>query len=67
MYLFTAGRFCEWKPKTLGTSAEFDTFDDYFDTLTLTCESHGHAGELTWTPDESTPDIVYYQVTVKYF
>ena len=40
------------------------TFQDYFNTLDLTCDGARitDAGVLVWTPDENTPDIVYYQV-----
>ena len=39
------------------------TFQDYFNTLNLTCDGTRitDAGVLVWTPDEDTPDIVYYQ------
>ena len=41
------------------------TFQDYFATLNLTCAGTriSDAGILVWTPDENTPDIVYYQVS----
>ena len=41
------------------------TFQDYFNTLNLTCNGarFTEAGVLVWTPDENTPDIVYYQVS----
>jgi len=29
--------------------------------LILHCEN-GEAGKLSWTPDEYTPDVVFYQV-----
>ena len=42
------------------------TFQDYFATLERSCDSTGEPqpGILVWTPDENTPDIVYYQVSV---
>ena len=42
------------------------TFQDYFATLERSCDSTGEPqpGVLVWTPDENTPDIVYYQVSV---
>ena len=35
----------------------------YIDTLetSASCNS-GEPGKLVWTPDENTPDLVYYQV-----
>lgn len=42
-------------------SASSDTFEDYFQTLTLDCQP-GTTGLFTWTPDRNTPDLVYYQV-----
>ena len=41
------------------------TFQDYFNTLNLTCDGARitDAYVLVWTPDENTPDIVYYQVS----
>lgn len=41
------------------------TFQDYFATLNLNCvgERISEAVVLEWTPDENTPDVVYYQVS----
>ncbi|XP_071955151.1 protein Skeletor, isoforms B/C-like [Antedon mediterranea] len=41
-------------------SAESDTFQDYANTLELVCNSPG-SGTLVFTPDDSTPDKIYYQ------
>ena len=38
-----------------------DTYDNYIGSLNLMCVS-GTPGTLVWTPDENTPDLVYYQV-----
>ena len=38
-----------------------DTYDNYISSLNLMCVS-GAPGTLVWTPDENTPDLVYYQV-----
>ena len=36
---------------------------DYLDTLSVSCQGdESEAAILTWTPDENTPDVVYYQV-----
>ena len=37
-------------------------YNDYISSLELTCMNGTH-GKLVWTPDENTPDIVYYQVS----
>ncbi len=55
------GRFCEHKSSGPKSADEFDSFDEYAVTLELDCEE-GVAGTFTWTPDESTPDTVYFQV-----
>ena len=39
------------------------SLEDYLNTLDVSCEGdEGDVGILTWTPDENTPDVVYYQV-----
>ena len=38
-----------------------DTYENYISSLNLMC-INGTPGTLVWTPDENTPDIVYYQV-----
>ena len=72
LFLFIpVGTFCEYKPD-LETS--FPTlhnctkgFSDYFNTLNYTCASDSPtAGVLQWTPDDSTPNIVYYQVSTMF-
>ena len=62
--LAAAGRYCKWK-STLAVDSpnDYDTFDDYRDTLTLECDP-GEAARLTFTPDSNWPDEVYYQVRV---
>ena len=40
---------------------DFETFDEYKDTLMLDCQP-GDAAVLKFTPDEDTPDEIYYQV-----
>ena len=41
------------------------TLEDYQNTLEVTCEGdESEAAILTWTPDENTPDVVFYQVNV---
>ena len=36
-------------------------YDDYISGLEITCRNGTH-GKLIWTPDENTPNLVYYQV-----
>ena len=37
--------------------------EDYLKTLDVSCVGdESEAAILTWTPDDSTPDLVYYQV-----
>ena len=39
------------------------TLQQYLDTLNVSCQGdESEAAILTWTPDENTPDVVYYQV-----
>lgn len=59
--LCTVGRYCEYQNRDSDRSNEFDTFDGYMSTLELVC-NEGTPGSFTWTPDENTPDMVYYQV-----
>ena len=69
MKMFTAGRYCSHE-ETASSGAVAEDCDknlqDYLDTLTVTCEGEdSEAAILTWTPDENTPDVVYYQVGSK--
>ncbi|XP_018341268.1 PREDICTED: protein Skeletor, isoforms B/C isoform X2 [Trachymyrmex septentrionalis] len=55
------GRLCNWVPDQNQPPAdEFASFGAYQRTLTLECD-HGEPGIVEWTPDEDTPDTVYYQ------
>ncbi|KAG8175030.1 hypothetical protein JTE90_003214 [Oedothorax gibbosus] len=54
------GRMCEWKHKNIDKSDESVSFEDYKTTLLLDC-ADGQPGTFYWTPDENTPDLVYYQ------
>ncbi|XP_014221309.1 protein Skeletor, isoforms B/C [Trichogramma pretiosum] len=54
------GRLCQWTPDQNQPLADaFNSFGAYQRTLTLVCDS-GEPGFVTWTPDENTPDTVYY-------
>jgi len=58
---YTVGRYCEYMNVAGDRSNEFTSFEQYMGTLTLECDD-GQPGTFTWTPDENTPDTVYYQV-----
>lgn len=54
------GRLCEWKETSNKPSSSFSGFGSYQRSLELDCQQ-GTSGILRWTPDENTPDTVYYQ------
>ncbi|UYV60882.1 hypothetical protein LAZ67_1002664 [Cordylochernes scorpioides] len=54
------GRLCEYQHKTVDMWRESDTFEAYNATLVLRCRN-GEPGMFVWTPDQFTPDLVYYQ------
>ena len=62
----SAGRHCEHEETDRSESVALNcgsTLQDYLDTLSVTCVGdESDAAILTWTPDENTPDVVYYQV-----
>lgn len=57
------GRFCNWQPHPDHDADDFSSFGAYQRTLSLVCESDSLPGNVQWTPDENTPDTVYYQVS----
>lgn len=58
------GRSCYWTPDSEGPDAdEYTSFGAYQRSLTLRCDQ-GEPGIVQWTPDENTPDTVYYQVII---
>ncbi len=63
LFLFVVGRLCQTKE----TTASFrilercGSFNEFKTSLSKTCQN-GQPGVLRWTPDKSTPDLVYYQV-----
>lgn len=61
------GRFCEWEHKDVDQSDNVETFDEFKKTLVLKCESGYPQGKFTWTPDENTPDTVYYQCFTHFY
>ena len=54
------GRLCEWKEDPSEPANKFKSFGGYQRSLTLECHE-GQPGIIQWTPDENTPDLVYYQ------
>ena len=56
------GTFCEYIEPAGQDAESFTSFDDYASTLTLDCPESRSSGKLSWTPDDTTPDVVYYQV-----
>ena len=67
-----AGRHCQHVESSssgdVATSCS-NSLEDYLNTLTVSCEGdESEAAILTWTPDDNTPDLVYYQVinTISY-
>ncbi|KAH9363232.1 hypothetical protein HPB48_017799 [Haemaphysalis longicornis] len=61
------GRYCEWKYRSTAEDGDAArTWADYKRTLKLECDS-GQPGTFTWTPDEKTPDLVYYQCFTHYY
>ena len=64
--ILIAGRHCqvvETSSSATPATQCSSTLQDYLDTLTVSCQgTEDEAATLTWTPDEDTPDTVYYQV-----
>ena len=61
------GRLCQLTETTASQNTRDNCSDlqTYIDTLETpaSCNS-GEPGKLVWTPDENTPDLVYYQVYI---
>ncbi|XP_022086607.1 protein Skeletor, isoforms B/C-like [Acanthaster planci] len=57
------GPFCNWGENERGVNADdFDSFEAYKTKLERTCvETSANNNTFTWTPDDSTPNVVYYQ------
>ena len=57
---------CEWRSTGSKPADDFKTFRDYRDkSLERFCDPPEEPASLTWTPDENTPNLVYYQVNVQ--
>jgi len=54
------GRFCELQITEPQPLHGYKSFDEFSLTLQRHC-SPGPPGQLYWTPDRNTPDVVYYQ------
>ncbi|XP_068896678.1 protein Skeletor, isoforms B/C isoform X2 [Tenebrio molitor] len=54
------GRLCHWTQQGDKEADDFESFGAYQRTLELKCDQ-GEPGVIQWTPDEDTPDTVYYQ------
>ncbi|CDW56362.1 DM13 domain containing protein [Trichuris trichiura] len=55
------GRLCRFISKDPSQSPDsMDSFQQFKKHLVLRC-LHGNAGVFQWTPDQRTPDVVYYQ------
>ena len=59
---FSEGRICQLTGG--GDPADFPRFEDYRATLTEECDD-GSPGQLVFTPDDDTPDTIYYQVRTR--
>ncbi len=58
------GRWCNYEETDESSRLRQEcstTLRNYTDSLSLSCDP-GRGGVLTWTPDDNTPDLVYYQV-----
>ncbi|KAI1303214.1 Protein Skeletor, isoforms B/C [Halotydeus destructor] len=56
-----AGRYCELKHKDGDMYLNVSSWQEYRRTLHKDCEGQGSPAQFTWTPNEKTPDVVYYQ------
>ena len=61
--LLSVGALCEYTETTSSEALRqsCDSFDAYRNSLAFSCRN-GTRGTLVWTPDENTPNLVYYQV-----
>ena len=62
-----AGRYCAHEETAQSGAVAMNcdsNLQDYLDTLSVSCQGDkSEAAILTWTPDQNTPDVVYYQVS----
>ncbi|KAJ8025455.1 Protein Skeletor, isoforms B/C [Holothuria leucospilota] len=55
------GDLCEYKAVKFVSDDKYYSFLSYASSLQLKCPANAVPGILKWTPDENTPDLVYYQ------
>ena len=60
-----AGRYCELVINEIDQPNHSNSIEEYRKTLNLVCEP-GNVATFVWTPDNNTPDLVYYQVNSFY-
>ncbi len=64
-YVYSVGPYCEIKESggAINALENCGSFNEYLAGLNKeACKSGDSPGVFSWTPDETTPDIVYYQV-----
>ncbi|ETN87168.1 hypothetical protein NECAME_00027 [Necator americanus] len=61
-----SGRLCIWTNDDNVDPTQFSTFADFRKTLRLKCETDKVAAYFQFTPDEKTPDTLYYQSYSQY-
>ncbi|KHJ81166.1 hypothetical protein OESDEN_19148 [Oesophagostomum dentatum] len=57
-----SGRLCIWTNDENVDPSQFSTFADFRKTLRLKCDTNKVSAYFQFTPDEKTPDTLYYQV-----
>lgn len=59
------GRLCEWQITPATNIDDIDgtykRFQDFQSTLALNCDASGRPSAMQFTPDKSTPSLLYYQ------
>lgn len=59
------GPLCLYEPTTASAGAQLSTYEEYFATLDSSCSSDtwllNQGGIVEFTPDQWTPDVIYYQ------
>ncbi len=65
MLLLLVGRLCQNEETVVATNIResCQSEAEYFNALSALNCSSGEPGKIVWTPDDSTPNTVYYQVT----
>ncbi|XP_046909339.2 protein Skeletor, isoforms B/C isoform X2 [Dermatophagoides farinae] len=65
IYPIAEGRSCKWHLTSETNINDIDntypTFEDFRKTLALDCDTEGQSARLQFTPDQNTPDLIYYQ------